>query len=202
MKIRTMFLFLLFTSAMAFAQSETYYVKTTNFDPGHTGTAATIWVKFLGLADPGEADAENWGLVLSKNTATSTNSAAFAQVQLTCCGGNINLAGLTELGFDIRNGGHCGAGSPRFNVVTSDGVTHFIGCSAGTVAGSPAPGWTRLRFDPSNGSQAFPPVSPTALVRNVYIVADEGTDTGPDFSGVSIIDNIDLNGDLIGEPKS
>jgi hypothetical protein len=202
MKIRMMSLFLLFASAMAFAQSETYFVKPINFDPGHTGTAATQWVKFLGLADPGEIDTENWGLVLSKNTATATNSAAFAQVQLTCCAGNINLTGLTELGFDIRNGGHCGAGSPRFNVVTSDGVTHFLGCSAGTATGTPAPGWTRLRFDP-NSSQAFPsPVSPTALVRNIYIVADEGTDTGPDFSGVSIIDNIDLNGDLMGEPKS
>jgi hypothetical protein len=204
MKIRMMFLFLLFASAMAFAQSETYYLKTINFDPGHTGTAATHWVKFLGLADPGESDKQNWGLVLSKNTATATNSAAFARVQRTCCSGNINLTGLTELGFDIRNGGHCGAGSPRFNVVTSDGVNHFIGgCSNGTkTADTPVQGWTRVRFDPSNPSQAFPPVSPTALVRNVYIVADEGTDTGPDFSGVSIIDNIDLNGDLIGEPKS
>src|SRR4051794_2582494 len=28
---------------------------------------------------------------------------------------------LTELGFDFRTDGHCGAGAPRYNVVTEDG---------------------------------------------------------------------------------
>lgn len=204
MKIRplTIALFLLLVSAMAVAQSENYYLRTILFDPGHTGTVTSQWVKFLGNQDPGETDTENWGLVLSKNTATATNSAAFAQVQLTASAGNLNIKPLTEVGYDIRNGGHCGAGSPRFNILTADKVTHFIGCSSGTLtAGAPA-GWQRLRFDPSNGSQAFPPVLPTDLVVKIYIVADEGTDTGPDFSGVSILDDIDLNTDLIGEPKS
>jgi len=57
-------------------------------------------------------------------------------------------------------------------------------------------------LDPSNPAQAFPtPVLPTDLVIRIFMVADEGVDTGPDFSGVSIIDNIDVNGDLIGELK-
>jgi hypothetical protein len=187
-------------SAMAVAQSETYLVKTGVFDPGATGSVVSLWVKHLGLQDPGETDSENWGLLLSKNTATATNAAAFNQVKFACCGGNLNIKPLVELGFDIRNGGHCGAGSPRFNVVTSDGATHFIGCAAGTT--TPAgPGWQRVRMDPSNPAQAFPPVLPTDLVVRIYVVADEGVDTGPDFSAVSILDNIDINGDLIGEPK-
>ena len=37
---------------------------------------------------------------------------------------------ITELNFDVL--GYCGAGAPRFNVVTSDNVTHFFGCTYGT----------------------------------------------------------------------
>jgi len=205
MKIRplTIALFLLLASAMAVAQSETYFLSPLRFDPSGSGTVTSQWVKFLGNKDPGEGDNENWGLVLSKNTITSTNSAAFAKVQLTASAGNINIKPLTELGFDIRNGGHCGSGSPRFNVLTSDAVTHFIGgCANGTFPGGAPAGWQRVRFDPSNPGQAFPPVLPTDLVVKIYLVADEGVDTGPDFTGVSILDDIDVNADLIGEPKS
>lgn len=203
MKIRTLatFLLLSFISAMAFAQSETFRFTPSKFDPGATGTVVSQWVKNLGLQDPGEADTENWGLLLSKNTATATNAAAFGQVKFACCGGNLNIKPLFELGFDIRNGGHCGAGSPRFNIITSDKVTHFVGCASDTAPTPIAPGWQRVRFDPANSLQAFPPVLATDLVMKIYIVADEGVDAGPDFSGVSIIDNIDVNGDLIGELK-
>jgi hypothetical protein len=204
MNIRTLAVYLLlaFVSAMAFAQSETYRVKPLVYDPGATGTIVSQWVKHLGLQDPGETDNENWGMLLSKNTANSTNAAAFGQIVFACCGGNLNIKPLIELGFDIRNGGHCGAGSPRFNVITSDKVNHFVGGCANDPAPTPiAPGWQRVRFDPANPAQAFPPVSPTDLVIKIYIVADEGVDAGPDFSGVSIVDNIDLNGDLIGEPN-
>jgi hypothetical protein len=137
----------------------------------------------------------------SKNTATSTNASAVGIIAFACCGPNLNIKPLTELGFDLRNGGHCGAGSPRFNAITSDKVTHFIGCSAGVITPGPAAGWQRVRFDPSNAAQAFSPVLSTDLVVKISIVADEGVDTGTDFSGVSILDNVDLNGDLIGEPK-
>ncbi len=203
MKIATMFRFLLLTSAMAFAQSENYFVRTITFDPGGTGTVASQWVKHLGLQDPGETDVENWGWLLSKNTASATNSAAFGRVMLVCCTGNLNIKPLTELGFDIRNGGHCGSGSPRFNVLTADNVNHFVGgCANGTITPSTSPGWRRVRFDPTNSAQAFPPILPTDVVVKIFVVADEGVDIGPDFSGVSILDNIDVNGDLIGEPKS
>jgi len=193
---------LAFVSATAVAQSETFVVKPSKFDPGATGTVVSQWVKNLGLQDPGETDNENWGLLLSKNTATDTNAAAVGRVAFACCGGNLNIKPLSELGFDIRNGGHCGAGSPRFNVVTSDNVTHFVGCAAGPPVAF-VPGWNRVRLDPTNPAQAFPPVLATDLVVRISIVADEGVDAagGPDSSGLSVIDNIDINGDLIGEPK-
>ncbi len=204
MKIRplTISLFLLLACAMGIAQNEIYILIPGTFDPGHTGTAVGLWVKHLGNQDPGETDTDNFGLLFSKNTATSTLSAATATIRYTAASGNLNIKPLFELGYDIRLGGHCGAGSPRFNVLTSDSVTHFIGCSSGTpTAGAPA-GWQRYRWDPSNGSQAFPPVAPTDLVLKISMVADEGTDTAPDFSGFSILDDIDINGELTGEPKS
>jgi hypothetical protein len=55
-----------------------------------------------------------------------------------------------------------------------------------------------VRIDPSNPAQAFPPLTPGATVISIDIVFDEGVDTGPDFSGFVMLDNIDVNGTLIG----
>ena len=110
---------------------------------------------------------------------------------------------MTEIGYDIRKhggynsplGSHCGAGAPRFNVVTNFG-THFIGCA------SPPPvsqvlgmGWTRLAWSPA---AAFPPIIPGSVVQTIDIVFDEGTDTGPDYFGIAILDNIMVNGVSVG----
>ena len=37
---------------------------------------------------------------------------------------------LTAASFDLGPNSYCGAGAPRLNVVTTDGDTHFFGCSA------------------------------------------------------------------------
>jgi hypothetical protein len=100
---------------------------------------------------------------------------------------------LTEMGYDIRTGSHCGAGAPRFNIVTTDGVTHFTGCASPPPATTGAsPGWQRLRW---TAAQSFPPV--TTPVKSIAIVFDEGQDT-PFNSGDAILDNIDINGQLVG----
>jgi hypothetical protein len=144
------------------------------------------WVKHFGLADT--VPNTSFALILSKNGPTTDCSAAGADVR------GINGTVLTELGFDVRNGGHCGAGAPRFNVVTNDNQLHFIGgCANGTqTPDTPQQGWTRVRFDLTSLG-GLP-------VKSVGLVFDEGTDTGPDFSGVVILDNIDINGTLIGRP--
>jgi len=36
-------------------------------------------------------------------------------------------------------------------------------------------------------------------VPSLTIVFDEGTDTGPDFFGAAILDDIDVNGTLVGQ---
>src|SRR5437588_369063 len=166
--------------------------------PGsHIVTSA--WLHGMGLPDNGglnnasNAQDLRSGLLLSKNGLTSDCSAALAKIT--------GVAGitLTELGFDIRTGTHCGAGAPRFNVVASDGsVTHFFGCAAGTK--SPAPqdptAWTRVRLSPADPTQAFPIIAPGAKVKSIEIVFDEGTDAGPG-AGLAVIDNIDINGTLV-----
>ncbi len=174
------------------AQSTQASIKAVRFefDPGATGTVAARWVKHLGLTD----DVDTWGLLLSKNTVTPTFSSAGATIKPIP-----DALAMTELGFDVRKGGHCGAGAPRFNVVTNDNVTHFFGCTYGLhTPDTPAPSWERVRLAPADG---FPPVVPGNTIKSLEIVMDEGTDTGPDFSGLVVLDNIDLNGTLIGKPS-
>lgn len=159
--------------------------------PAGSNIVAAAWVSGIGLPDARGNDSE--GLILSKSGATADCSAAGATLR------DVRALTLRELGYDIRNGGHCGAGAPRFNVVATDGF-HFVGgCANGTRTPSvPRPGWTRVRFDPSNSAQAFPAIAPGATIISIDIVFDEGVDTGVDFSGMAIIDNIDVNGTLVG----
>ena len=158
--------------------------------PSYTDPACTT-------GDP--KDKSNKGLLLVKTGPTPNVAAAGA----TLNGLPRNLK-LTELGYDIRKpaaapdprGSHCGAGAPRFNVTTTDNVTHFVGCaSPPPVQQTVGNGWLRLRWNPAT---AFPPIAPTQTVASIEIIFDEGQDTGPDNFGAAILDNIDVNGVLVG----
>ena len=174
--------------------------------PAGSNIVTAAWLPGIGLPNngglnsnsvnpadnPNKKDAHS-GLLLSKNGPLEDCSSAGATIT--------GVAGMTitELGFDFRNGTHCGGGAPRFNVVATDGF-HFVGnCSVGTV--TPAPqdpaAWSRLRFSPA---QAFPPIAAGAKIKSIEIVFDEGTsaDSGPG-AGLTVIDNIDINGVLVGK---
>jgi len=56
-------------------------------------------------------DNKNEGLLLAKTGPTNNNASAGATIN------GVRGDVLTEVGFDIRNGTHCGAGAPRFNIV-------------------------------------------------------------------------------------
>jgi hypothetical protein len=175
--------------------------------PGLAGSniVTASWLKGLGLPDNGSMNITpsmppnrdpHDGLLLSKNGATTDCSAAGADIR-----GAEGMT-VTELGFDYRNGGHCGAGSPRFNLVTTDDVLHFIGgCANGTK--TPAPQntaeWTRVRFNLS--TLAVPPLLPGAKIKSLSIIFDEGTDTSsaddPFGVALAVVDNIDVNKFLI-----
>ena len=164
-------------------------------------------------------DNKNAGLLMVKTGPTNDNAAAVAQVS-----GVKNGTVLSELGFDIRKqgggafpnsallsgpaGSHCGAGAPRFNVTTTDGNFYFIGCNSpgGTVVDSSA-GWMRLRWGDGtpgsvsgflNGGTLTPITAPIAK-DGIQMVFDEGQDTGPDNFGAAVLDNIDVNGVLVGQ---
>jgi len=162
--------------------------------PAGSNIVAAAWQTHQGLPDAGGSD---HALFLQKNGLTSDCSSAGATID------GVNGITLNEIGWDVRDDGHCGAGAPRFNVTTSDNVTHFIGCSSpppttNTVApGSPdANGntWHRKRYDPAT---AFPPITLGSTIQSISIVFDEGTDQG---QGFVYLDNIDINGTLIGKP--
>ena len=205
-------------------------VKPQEFDPAHTYLVQAAWLHgigcptnaitavpnstFTGVAgtapytdmacpDGDSNDQHNEGLLLAKTGPTSNFASATAEL--------INVKGitLTELGYDIRKqvatgdpaGSHCGAGAPRFNVVTTDGTVHFLGCNSPTPLQTPSgAGWIRLRWNAALLAAAFPPILPGQTVKRIAIVFDEGQDAsgGLDQFGAAILDNIDVNGVLVG----
>lgn len=149
-------------------------------------------------------DKRNEGLLLAK-TGPSVANVAAAVAELK----NVKGIVLTELGYDIRKAGptvaddrgsHCGAGAPRFNIQTATAF-FFLGCnSPAPDTQTPGEGFIRLRWTPVRGFNAATGVLEpiTGPIKSITIVFDEGTDTGPDNFGLAVIDNIDVNGVLVG----
>ena len=181
---------------------------------GDCGAAAgsrivtAAWLKGMGLPDtddPNKKD-HHFGLLLSKNGPTADCSAAGASIK--------GVKGMTvsetfEVGFDYRNGGHCGAGAPRFNVTTRAGTFHFVGGCANDHAPTPAPQdpleWTRVRFQTSDPTESFPPIPPGSVIDSISLIFDEGTEVptvqDPNGVGLSVVDNIFINGQVIRSGK-
>lgn len=160
------------------------------FDPAKSGAVDARWVGKVGEAD--DRGNGNFALYLQKAAPTAANSAAGAIID-----GVEGQPADGVYGFDYRNGGQCGAGSPRYNLLATDGF-HFIGgCANGTQTPAATPGWTTTTFDATNPAQAFPVVAPGATIISLTLIADEGTDTGPGFI---YTDNLNINGQLITKP--
>jgi hypothetical protein len=197
-------------------------VNPGEFDPAKTRLANAAWLRGLGCptgattfdgsmlgtftaggcptGDP--KDKNNEGLLLTKTGPTANVVASLAELK------DVKGITLSELGYDLRKpganqndprGSHCGAGAPRFNVVTTDDVTHFVGCnSPAPVVAAVGDGWMRLRWTAAELAAAFPPISGTSVVKEITILFDEGQDTGPDEFGLAVLDNVDVNGVLVG----
>jgi hypothetical protein len=228
MKARTLLAalaLLILSTGVAFAASN-FQVKPREFDPAKTFLVQAQWLDGIGcptdakvtadgsttttFTDAGcptgdPTDKHNQGLLLAKTGPTTNVASAVAQIK------GVKGMTLTELGYDLRKpasaldtrGSHCGAGAPRFNVVTEDDVTHFIGCnSPPATMTATSNGWIRLRWTAAQLAGAFPPIAPTAKVKSISIVFDEGQDTGPDNFGLAVLDNIDVNGTLVGDKHS
>lgn len=195
--------------------------------PPGSNIVTSAWLRGMGLPDNGAANTQatapndpgsavnpattraardpHTGLLLNKNGPTSDCSSAGAEIKGFPAGARLN-----QLGFDIRNGTHCGAGAPRFNIVSMAGDTYFAGCAAG--AQSPAPQdpieWTRVTITGASG-QVVPAGSGPAFVfgpsgtqvKSISIIFDEGTNAtstqDPNGVGLAVIDNIRVNGRVI-----
>ena len=200
------------------ADPKVHEVHADTFDPAQSNLVASGWISGIGCptnatntvydgatnsgdpappyTDPActtgdDKDMKNQGLLLAKTGPTANFAAAVANVK--------DAKGLTvtELGYDIRKpgnvtdarGSHCGAGAPRFDVTLSDGSTQFIGCNSPAASSEvDGKGWIRLRWT----------MAPET-VTSIQLVFDEGQDTGPDNFGLAVLDNIDVNGNLIGQ---
>jgi hypothetical protein len=206
----------LFGAASAWAEEDENKLTAVPFE--FVGTAAECggapgsrivtsrWLKGMGLPDNGGQNAATnardarFGLLLSKNGLTADCSAAGATIKGVK---GMKVTPAFTLGFDYRNGGHCGAGAPRFNVRTKSGAFAFVGgCANGVPAAAPAdPQWTRVRFSLVAAGQAFPPLADGDTIESISIIFDEGTDTGstqdPNGVGLAVLDNIEVDGRLI-----
>jgi hypothetical protein len=208
-----------------------FQVNPSVFDPFHTNLVSSEWeagagcptgakeVKFNSVfpynllppssyTDPAcltgdPDDHQNSGLVLVK-TGETLNDAA-AQADITGVKGII----LSEVGYDIRKGSHCGAGAPRFNITTTTGKFYFLGCSSPPpTTTTPGTGWSRLRWGTGTAGSVMAYLNGNTLeaitdpIKSMQIVFDEGQDTGPDFSGLAVLDNVDINGVLEGDGRA
>jgi hypothetical protein len=162
------------------------------YDPASSNTVAATWMDGTGVSSSAASnpDTRNQGLLLSKTSAASNQAQAGVQVR------DVEGMSVTELGYDIRNGGQCTATTPRFAIVTSDEVVHKAGCATGTSQPAPAAGWKRLRFDPANPAQMSPPIAPGSKIKSVYLLMDGGPETG---ASIVVLDNVDVNGKIIGK---
>lgn len=110
---------------------------------------------------------------------------------------------LTELGFDRRKDGVCGP-FPRYKVTTTDGNVYFFRCHGGMHADSleDPTNWTRIRFSSADAE-------PESLGQPPFVFGVTQLQTlGLSFrldvgmAGFTHLDNLDINGTLIGKPGS
>jgi hypothetical protein len=211
------------TAGLAFGQSDKFTVNPAEFDPSNTHLVTAGWLGGLGCptstvvaafvpptfttimevpfndptcttGDP--KDKVNEGLLLVKTGPTNNNAAAGATIN------GVRGDVFTEVGFDIRNGTHCGAGAPRFNIVFEGSSTlHFVGCAAMMTTSAGLYGQRKR----ATAAQVTPPIPTGSIIRSISIVFDEGQDNPTPSelgSGLAVIDNININGTLVGRgPK-
>jgi hypothetical protein len=185
--------------------------------PAGSNIVTAAWLGGAGLPDDPNKGDRHRGLLLSKNGPTADCSAAGADIK--------GVKGLVvganfELGYDYRNGGHCGAGTPRFNVTYTlqgggDAFSFVGGCSndsTPTAAPQDPQQWSRVRFQTSNPAESFPVIPAGSRIKSIALIFDEGTDMptaarpsgdagNPAGIGLSVVDNIFINGAVIASGK-
>ncbi len=145
-----------------------------------TDTVTAAWVEDIG--------ADNPVLKLEKLGDLSNCASAGADIVTPLVGQDISQ--LNELDFEIKDGTYCGAGSPRFNVSVG-GTNYFLGCTYGATEAGSVTGWTHVTFD-TTGTFGGVTLPVSGNIDSISLVMDE--------PGTTLLDNISVNGDIVGEP--
>jgi hypothetical protein len=152
--------------------------------PAGTDTVTARWDSTTGNPAPS---------ILLEKTGLITNCAAAGVDIIDPAVENGPASGIDELNFDFK--GYCGAGAPRFNIASGN-KTAFLGCAGGTVgtAGAAGSGYTHVEFTQAQIDAALlaAGIAPGDNVDDLYIIFDE--------IGSTNIDNISVNGDVVGSP--
>src|SRR3954454_8587441 len=153
--------------ALVFAATAAAALEPGVYDPGRTGCVTATYSHGV--------------LHLEKNCATSTNAAAGADIT------GLNGQTFQSASFTLASTSQCQGGSPRFDVVTTDGL-FFLGCNNVT------PNGTTYSFTAADGQ----PSAITGTIQSVDVLID--------VQGTADLTNITVNGVkqvvLVGPPTN
>jgi len=148
------------------------------------GTAAATLVP--GVFDPGntgcpKASFANGVLHLEKNCATSTNAAAGADIT------GVEGQTFTSASFTLASTAQCQGGSPRFDVVTTNGL-FFLGCNNVTpvINANGTATYTFTAATIAAGGNQVP--FPTGTIQAIDVLID--------VQGTADLTNITVNGQV------
>ena len=137
------------------------------FDPGNTGCPVATFA--------------NGVLHLEKNCSTATNAAAGADIT------GFTGQTFTSGSFTLASTSQCQGGSPRFDVVTTNGL-FFLGCNnvTPTINGNGTATYTFTAATIAAGGNQVP--FPTGTIQSIDVLID--------VQGVADLSNIMVNGQL------
>lgn len=153
-----------------------------------TGTAAAALVPWT--YDPGDtgcptASYSGGALHLAKNCATTTNASAGADIT------GVSGQTLSSASFTLTGSSQCQGGSPRFNIVTSNGTsttTYFLGCNNVTPVTN-ADGTVTYTFTPATLAAAGNQVPfPAGTIASAEVLID--------VQGTADLSNVTVNGQV------
>lgn len=155
------------TCALVVAATAAAALEPGVYDPGNTGCPTAAY--------------SNGVLHLAKNCPTSVNAAAGADIT------GLNGQTFQSASFTLASTSQCQGGSPRFDVVTTDGL-FFLGCN------NVVPNGNTYSFTAADGQPS--PITGTITGLSILI----------DVQGTADISNITVNGVhqvvLVGAPTS
>ncbi|MFL5399067.1 MAG: hypothetical protein ACJ79P_14305 [Myxococcales bacterium] len=181
----------------------------------------------FGCPNPFQADSQNQGLILAKSVQSFEPPKAIAEIR-GVKGTFLAELGYDLRKFSDQfnaAGSECTVTSPRFEFTMADGSSFFIPCQQPTLDEPVSLYWRRLRWDAAEAAPNPTPILACPMpvrkgascnvqvscpnpklcgldkrMQTLRIVQDVGPDSdNPTTSfGLSVFDNIDVNGKLVG----